>query len=70
MTTNMGSADRLIRLIAGVVLIAAPLLGGMALFGVTWINYAAIAVGIVMLGTSAMRFCPLYTIFNIRTCKG
>lgn len=70
MTTNMGSADRLIRLMVGLVLIAASLLSGMALFEVTWIKYAAVVVGIVMLVTSAMRFCPLYTILGIRTCKG
>ena len=69
MTVNMGKTDRLIRLIAGLILIGAPLVSGLALFGVTWINYAAIALGIVMLATSAMRFCPLYTLLGIRTCK-
>ncbi|WP_439154162.1 YgaP family membrane protein [Yoonia sp.] len=69
MTANMGKADRLLRLIAGLVLIAAPLIGGMGLFGMTWLNYVMIVAGIVMLATSTMRFCPLYTIFGIRTCK-
>lgn len=69
MKVNMGKADRLVRLVAGLILIAAPLAGGMALFGVTWVNYAAVAAGIVMLVTSALRFCPLYPIFGIRTCK-
>jgi hypothetical protein len=26
------------------------------------------AVGIVMLGTAAFRFCPAYTLLGIRTC--
>lgn len=69
MTVNMGKADRLLRLIAGLVLIAAPLIGGMGLFGMTWLNYVMIIAGIVMLATSTLRFCPLYTIFGIRTCK-
>lgn len=69
MTVNMGKADRLLRLIAGLVLIAAPLIGGMGLFGMTWLNYVMIVAGIVMLATSTLRFCPLYTIFGIRTCK-
>lgn len=69
MTANMGNADRLIRVIVGLVLIAAALLSGMAVFEVTWIKYAAMIVGIVMLATSALRFCPLYTILGIRTCK-
>lgn len=70
MTVNMGAMDRLIRLMVGLVLIAASLLSGMALFEVTWIKYLAVVVGIVMLVTSAMRFCPLYTILGKRTCKG
>lgn len=69
MTANMGKADRLIRLIAGLVLIALPLIGGMGVFGMTWINYVMIVAGIVMLATSTLRFCPLYTILGIRTCK-
>lgn len=69
MAVNVGKTDRLLRLVAGVVLIGAPLIGGMGLFGMTWLNYVMIVAGIVMLATSAMRFCPLYTIFGIRTCK-
>ena len=69
MTTNVGTVDRMLRVVVGIVLIALPFLGGSTLFAVTWVKYAAIAVGIVMLATAAMRFCPLYTILGIRTCK-
>lgn len=69
MTTNVGTVDRMLRVVVGIVLIALPFLGVSTLFAVTWVKYAAIAVGIVMLATAAMRFCPLYTILGIRTCK-
>jgi hypothetical protein len=28
-----------------------------------------VIAGIALLGTSAMKFCPMYRIFGIRTCK-
>ncbi|WP_244276652.1 YgaP family membrane protein [Pseudovibrio sp. WM33] len=31
--------------------------------------YGAIIVGIVMLLVSAVRICPLYSIFGIKTCR-
>lgn len=69
MTMNIGSIDRLFRLILGVVLIAVPFVSGMAVFDNMAITAIAVVVGIVMLATSAMKFCPLYRIFGIRTCK-
>ncbi|WP_296988128.1 YgaP family membrane protein [Thalassospira sp. UBA1131] len=27
-----------------------------------------IAAGVVMLATAALRFCPLYMLFGLRTC--
>ena len=65
MTANVGTLDRILRAALGIALIAIAfaVLGGGAL---RWI---AAIVGVVMLATSAMRFCPLYTLFGIRTCK-
>ena len=69
MTANIGSIDRIVRIILGIVLLAAPFLSGMALFESTTATVISVIVGIVMLATSSMRFCPLYRIFGIRTCK-
>lgn len=69
MSVNVGTIDRIIRIILGVVLIALPFVSGIALFAnTTWAAIAVIA-GIIMLATSAMRFCPIYRIFGIRTCQ-
>lgn len=69
MTANIGSIDRIVRIILGIVLLAAPFLSGMALFDSTTATVISVIVGIVMLATSSMRFCPLYRIFGIQTCK-
>lgn len=67
---NVGTADRVIRAILGLVLIsisflpfAAPLLAPLG----AWKLLVA-AAGLVLLATAAMRFCPLYTILGLRTC--
>jgi hypothetical protein len=68
---NVGTLDRLVRAIAGVVLLALPFVsagaeeGAMA-YGVY--GWLMIAAGVVMLVTAALRFCPLYMLFGLRTC--
>jgi len=69
MTANLGNIDRVLRALLGVVLLAAPFASGAAIFNGTAATIISVIVGLVMLGTSAMKFCPLYRIFGIRTCK-
>lgn len=69
MTANVGSIDRVLRIVLGLVLIALPFVSNMALFASGTATVIAVVVGLVLIGTSAMRFCPLYRIFGIRTCK-
>lgn len=69
MTTNLGTTDRIFRFVLGIVLLAAPFVSGMALFTNGTATIISVIAGVVMLGTSAVRFCPLYRIFGIRTCK-
>lgn len=56
---NIGTADRVIRLAAGV---------GLLVWGWTQKNWLG-ALGIVPLATALIRFCPLYAVLGIRTCK-
>lgn len=69
MITNLGNFDRIFRALLGVVLLAAPFVSGLAIFSGTAATVISVIAGLVMLGTSAMKFCPLYRIFGIRTCK-
>lgn len=69
MTTNVGTFDRAFRLIVGVALFAAALSGAIALFDNTVVKYIAMIVGLVLAATSVFRFCPIYVLFGIRTCR-
>lgn len=69
MIANVGTTDRALRLVFGGALIAAALLSGWGVFDSALVTYGAVAVGIVMLATAAFRFCPLYTILGVRTCR-
>ena len=68
MTKNVGSIDRALRAVLGVVLLYLAFGSGMAFFEGAVAKYLAATVGIVMLLVAAMRVCPIYSIFGIRTC--
>ncbi len=59
MKSNVGGIDRVLRIVAGLVLIALAATGTVGLWG--WI-------GVVPLVTGAMGFCPLYTMLGFSTC--
>lgn len=69
MTANLGKIDRIFRIVLGLALLAAPFVSGMAIFASTTATVVSVLVGLVMLATASMRFCPIYRIFGIRTCK-
>jgi Ca2+/Na+ antiporter len=60
MTTNVGSADRVLRILLGIVLLALIfLLEG----SVRWIGL----VGLVLIATAFVRYCPAYGLLGLRT---
>lgn len=64
MKKNMGSMDRVIRVVLAAVFGLLVLTG--AVNGVLAIVLGVLAV--VFLGTAAIGFCPLYAPFGISTC--
>jgi len=64
MKQNMGSSDRVIRLLIAAVLIILYFTG--IISGILGI-VALVAAGVFLL-TSTISFCPLYTIFGMSTC--
>lgn len=66
MTPNVGTVDRVARGLLGLVLLWLAFLSGAVAGVVMWI---AAIVGIVMLVTAALRVCPLYSLFGLRTCE-
>lgn len=69
MTTNVGSIDRILRAGLGLGLLYLAFLSGLPAFEGSVLKYGAAAVGIVMLAVAAIRVCPIYTIFGLKTCK-
>lgn len=65
MKKNIGNTDRLIRLVVGV---AALLLGFSGLLEGT-AKWIAFVVGILMVLTASIRFCPAYPLLGINTCE-
>lgn len=60
MTRNIGSLDRILRLIVGLCLLALVFVGPKTPFGL---------IGLVLIATAAMGWCPPYALFGISTCK-
>lgn len=69
MTKNIGTVDRIFRLVLGIFLLAAPFVSGMAVFQSGTATIISVIVGLVMLGTATLKFCPIYRIFGIQTCR-
>ena len=65
---NVGKIDRVARFILGILLIVVPFISGAAVFGgaMTWVS---VIIGAVLIATAGMKFCPLYRILGVNTCK-
>lgn len=60
---NVGSADKIIRIVVGVALIAFALFGP-ADIAWKWVGW----IGVVPVLTALMGWCPAYSLFGLRTC--
>ncbi len=59
MTKNVGSADRALRVAAGLVLIVLAAMGNIGWWGF---------IGVVPLLTGLVGTCPAYTLLGLKTC--
>lgn len=59
MKTNVGATDKLIRIVAGIVLIIIGIF-----YSKIWV-----IIGLIPLITGLIGYCPLYTLLGINTCK-
>ena len=57
---NVGSVDRALRVVVGLVLLSLIFAGPQTWWGL---------IGLVPLATAFLRTCPLYTILGISTCR-
>jgi|APEBP8051072661_1049379.scaffolds.fasta_scaffold16585_3 phosphate/sulfate permease len=65
MTTNVGTTDRIIRLvIALIAAIVAFSVGPSTVLGIVMF-----VVALIMIVTAAVRFCPIWRLFGVNTCS-
>lgn len=69
MNANLGNPDRLIRALLGLALIVLPLINVPKIWSSGAFAYGSMAVGLVLVLTALFRFCPLYRILGLSTCK-
>jgi hypothetical protein len=65
MKKNIGSADKIIRLLLAalfILLFIFNVVGG--IFG-----YILLALAVILILTSLVNYCPIWAIFGIKTCK-
>ena len=60
MKCNVGTIDRTLRIVGGLILITLAAMGTIGVWG--WI-------GVVPLLTGVFRFCPAYPLFGINSCS-
>ncbi len=69
MAANVGSIDRVLRLIIGAILIALPfVMPNLEIWGNPIFYYGALIIGAVNILTALVRFCPAYTLIGVNTC--
>ena len=59
MTTNVGTIDRVVRVVVGLSLIGLAAAGSIGPWGY---------IGVLPLLTGIIRICPAYTVFGFDTC--
>ncbi len=59
MKTNVGGIDKVVRIVAGLILISLVFVGPQTPWG--WI-------GLLPLATGLIGWCPAYSVFGISTC--
>ena len=69
MRANVGSPDRIARIVIGIVLIVAAFIPALPLAANPILQWGSVGIGAVLIVTAVFRFCPLYTLFGLSTCK-
>lgn len=59
MNANVGTIDRILRMVLGLFLVSLVFWGPMTPWG--WL-------GLIFVATAAIKFCPLYRIVGMQTC--
>jgi hypothetical protein len=63
--SNVGQIDRILRVLVGLVLIVLPFVSGWALWTNAVLMWGAVAIGVVLIATAAISFCPIYALLGL-----
>jgi hypothetical protein len=64
---NVGSPDRIIRVVAGLALIVLPFLLSATVFANPFLFWGSLGAGAILIVTAATGFCPIYAALGLRT---
>jgi len=67
MTINESSTDRIVRGVAGAAALIGALVAGVS--GTVVLAAVLGVLGVILAGTAAVGFCPIYRMLGISTCK-
>lgn len=62
MKANIGNAERVVRIVVGLILLS---LIGFVEGNLKWLGL----IGLVPIATALMSYCPLYAVLGINTCS-
>ena len=65
MTRNVGTIDRVARVVIGLIFLAYAFRSGFRDTGWNWVGF----IGVVPILTALIGFCPAYALFRISTCR-
>jgi hypothetical protein len=60
MIPNIGTTERIIRVIAGLILLSLVFIGPRTWWGL---------IGLILIGTAAVSYCPIWQVFGLNTCR-
>ncbi|MDD9717376.1 DUF2892 domain-containing protein [Dinoroseobacter sp. PD6] len=69
MTANMGSLDRALRGIIGLLLIVLPLVTTLGIHATAWGLWLSVILGAIPAVTAIYGVCPVYFLLGVKTCK-
>ena len=64
MSANVGTVDRIARIVVGLILIAYAIPLGFPNTGWNWVGW----IGVVPILTAFVGICPAYSLFGLSTC--
>jgi DUF2892 family protein len=64
MNNNVGTTDRVVRIVIGILLIAYAIPVGFPSTGWNWVGW----IGVIPILTAIVGTCPLYSVLGLSTC--